>query len=85
MTLDGIVDASGGTSIVSGGGGAGGSVLLIVRNLLNGFGKITASGGKAVGIDSGGGSGGRIAVYAGKQLQLGKYEEISYKFKITII
>ena len=65
MVLDGVLDASGASSPGSGGGGAGGSILLKLRDVLKGFGKIKSVGGNTVGTDSGAGSGGRIAVYTG--------------------
>lgn len=65
VVLDGVLDASGASSPGSGGGGAGGSVLLKVRDMLKGFGKVKATGGDTVGTDSGAGSGGRIAAYTG--------------------
>lgn len=67
IVLDGVVDASGESSVTSGGGGAGGSVLLQVKNMLKGFGTVQANGGNSAGNYSGGGSGGRIAVYTGER------------------
>jgi hypothetical protein len=68
VELDGVLDASGASSPGSGGGGAGGSVLVKVRDMFKGFGRVMATGGNSVNTDSGAGSGGRIAVYTGNQI-----------------
>ncbi len=72
MTLDGVINASGGDGILTsvlpyspysaGGGGAGGGVVLTVGTLF-GQGVITANGGDGIAGLSGGGGGGRIAIY----------------------
>ena len=69
--LDGTLDADGSAS-ATGGGGSGGSIYVQCRQSLHGLGTITAKGGDTTFPQGGAGSGGRIAVYMGKNLFYGR-------------
>ena len=69
--LDGRIDADGSAS-AAGGGGSGGSIYVQCRQTLHGLGTITAKGGDTTSPQGGAGSGGRIAVYMGKNLFYGR-------------
>ncbi len=69
VTIDGIIDADGGSTVTGAqdaGGGAGGSIFIDAAGAaLDGAGTMTADGGSGLsGEGGGGGGGGRIAVYA---------------------
>ena len=62
VILDGIFNASGGSS-ETGGGGSGGSIYVRCDKTLSGMGTIVSDGGATGATDAGAGSGGRVAVY----------------------
>ena len=69
--LDGRLNADGSASD-TGGGGSGGSIYVQCKQTLHGLGTFTATGGDTTSPQSGAGSGGRIAVYMGKNLFYGR-------------
>ncbi|KAK3755992.1 hypothetical protein QZH41_003345 [Actinostola sp. cb2023] len=78
LYLDGIIQANGNKAPTNSnaGGGSGGSVL-IKSGRFSGHGKIAVDGGSGNGVTSGGGSGGRLAVYTGTENKfLGEYSGI---------